>query len=244
MKRPWYATYPADYAAKTKHLSLEEHGAYRLLMDHYYETGLPIPNDPDVIKKILRVSRQKTRKIMLILVLFFREIDGKLYHERIEEELEKAKEIHKVKSDAANKRWGNEPPYSDADAYARLQPQSQSHSSTNKDLSNPVDSTQEKIPAMHYTAGRIVKLYHDMLPELIPIKRITPKLEQQIKFIHMLPKIGCHKLKHWEHFFARVQRSDWLTGRTRNEPSWYSLRGLLEIETYTRIAEGHYDNRK
>ena len=35
----WYARYPRDYGEKTAHLSLAEHGAYTLLLDHYMTSG-------------------------------------------------------------------------------------------------------------------------------------------------------------------------------------------------------------
>ena len=54
--RPWYAKYPGDYNMKTQHLTLEEHGAYNLLMDYYYATRSPIPDDPDVIARCLDIK--------------------------------------------------------------------------------------------------------------------------------------------------------------------------------------------
>lgn len=89
----WYPHYPGDYLRDTRFLTLEEHGAYRLLMDFYYSTGKPIPSDIERIRRILGVSKQKTRKIMKVLVDFFEEKDGLLYHKKIELELDKALKI-------------------------------------------------------------------------------------------------------------------------------------------------------
>ena len=41
MKNFWYPHYPGDYGRDTGHLSLIEHGAYRLLLDHCYMTAKP-----------------------------------------------------------------------------------------------------------------------------------------------------------------------------------------------------------
>lgn len=39
---PWYPRFTGDYSRKTSHLTMLEHGAYNLLLDHYYATGKPL----------------------------------------------------------------------------------------------------------------------------------------------------------------------------------------------------------
>lgn len=41
----YYKRHLGDYAKDTRHLSLAEHGAYCLLLDYYYSTERPIPDD-------------------------------------------------------------------------------------------------------------------------------------------------------------------------------------------------------
>lgn len=41
----YYKRHLGDYAKDTKHLSLMEHGAFCLLLDYYYATEKPIPDD-------------------------------------------------------------------------------------------------------------------------------------------------------------------------------------------------------
>lgn len=41
----YYKRHLGDYAKDTKHLSLAEHGAFCLLLDYYYATEKPIPDD-------------------------------------------------------------------------------------------------------------------------------------------------------------------------------------------------------
>jgi len=100
----WYRKYPGDYLRDTMHLTLEECGAYERLMDIYYSTGKPIPDDIDLIKRYFRESRQKTRKIMKVLGDFFEEKDGLLWHKKIEFELSKSLKIHETA--VANGRAG------------------------------------------------------------------------------------------------------------------------------------------
>lgn len=50
----WYPRYTGDYSRDTAHLSLVEHGAYNMLLDHYYATGNPLPES---IESLMRVCR-------------------------------------------------------------------------------------------------------------------------------------------------------------------------------------------
>lgn len=50
----YYRRYPGDYMRDTAHLSLPEHGAYTLLLDHQYSTEQPIPADLDSIYRLCR----------------------------------------------------------------------------------------------------------------------------------------------------------------------------------------------
>jgi uncharacterized protein YdaU (DUF1376 family) len=52
----YYPFYVGDYARDTAHLSLAEHGAYRLLLDHQYSTEKPLPTDLEVLQRICRSS--------------------------------------------------------------------------------------------------------------------------------------------------------------------------------------------
>jgi uncharacterized protein YdaU (DUF1376 family) len=57
----WYARYPGDYLRDTAHLSLTEHDAYGLLLDHYYSTEKPLPNNKDALYPICRALNDGQR---------------------------------------------------------------------------------------------------------------------------------------------------------------------------------------
>lgn len=63
--RPWYPFYVGDYDRKTAHLSMLEHGAYRLLLDHYYATRQPLPDNPKELYRICRAHTPSERKAVL-----------------------------------------------------------------------------------------------------------------------------------------------------------------------------------
>lgn len=50
----FWKRYPGDYGRDTAHLSLSEHGAYGLLLDHYYSTEAPLPADFAALYRLCR----------------------------------------------------------------------------------------------------------------------------------------------------------------------------------------------
>jgi len=50
----FYKRFMGDYAKDTAHLSLSEHGAYTLLLDHFYATEQPLPVDYPALYRICR----------------------------------------------------------------------------------------------------------------------------------------------------------------------------------------------
>lgn len=114
----WYARYFRDYADKTAHLSLAEHGAYSLLLDHYFAKGGPIApaiaSAIDLLSVCYRVCRAQTDEeraaVRSVVEQFFQVgSDGALHNSRADEELEHAKKISETKALAGKagveKRW-------------------------------------------------------------------------------------------------------------------------------------------
>jgi uncharacterized protein YdaU (DUF1376 family) len=119
MNRPWMPLYVADYLADTAHLNAAEHGAYLLLIMHYWVKGR-LPADEASIMRITRMTaRQWSRSRDVLRSLF----GDDWRHERIDEELAQAIEISRKRSANAQQK------HSKGRAIAeqlRTQPQSQS----------------------------------------------------------------------------------------------------------------------
>lgn len=76
MAKQWYPFYVGDYAGDTAHLSMLEHGAYRLLLDYYYSTQKPLPKDSIKLYRICRARTQAERKAVMSAALQFFIEDG------------------------------------------------------------------------------------------------------------------------------------------------------------------------
>lgn len=84
----WMPFYVGDYLKDTAHLSTFEHGAYLLLIMHYWQHG-GLPNDDRQLAAIVRVRTEKWHQLKTRLEPFF--MQG-WTHNRIEKELAKAQE--------------------------------------------------------------------------------------------------------------------------------------------------------
>jgi len=101
-KRIWYPHYLADYDRDTADLTMLEHGAYRLLIDHYYRTGRPIPANAEISHRVCRAfAPAEKAAIDSVLHRFFVETDSGWEHQRIIQELERAANISKQRAEAA-----------------------------------------------------------------------------------------------------------------------------------------------
>lgn len=92
----------ADYESDTQHLSLMEHGAYRLLLDYYYKHKKPLPANASVLHRVCRAFADEERdSIQSVLDQFFTlKADG-WHQKRADEELKRAAEISKKRAAAA-----------------------------------------------------------------------------------------------------------------------------------------------
>ncbi len=99
MSRAWMPLYVADYLADTGHLSTAEHGAYLLLIMHYWQNeGLPV--DDTKLARICRMSARAWAGSRETLAEFF---GPGWSHARIDRELSSAKAAYERRAKAGQK---------------------------------------------------------------------------------------------------------------------------------------------
>jgi uncharacterized protein YdaU (DUF1376 family) len=145
----WMPFYPGDYLADTSRLTLEQHGAYLLLILDYWRNGPP-PDDDATLARILGITAGAWRRIAPSIRAMFRPVDGLLRHKRIDAEKEGAtnrKAKAKAKAEqAAAVRWGNPP------SNAPSMPQAM-HEQCPSPSPSPITSKAEPKPAQAAPAG-------------------------------------------------------------------------------------------
>ena len=100
--RAWMPLHIADYLADTGHLTATEHGAYLLMIMHYWQNG-SLPANERVIARIAKLTVEQWEDSRDILAMLF---GPGWSHKRIDAELSKADEIIGKRRSAAEARHG------------------------------------------------------------------------------------------------------------------------------------------
>ena len=97
------------YTGDTPHLTVEEHGAYLLLMLAYYRSEKPLPASDRALASICKMTQDQWLICKPTLAPFFTEVDGVWRHDRCDTEIKRRnEEVAKYRtraSNAVNSRW-------------------------------------------------------------------------------------------------------------------------------------------
>lgn len=228
-KNAWMPMYWGDYLRDTGHLGTIEHGAYLLLIGHYWVTGKPLPDDDYQLRHIAKVSGHNWKKIRNIIENLFEIKDGYWFHARIEGELKRLVKISDLKAEAGRK--GGLKTQADArkeDKQTATPSQSPSQSQSTSVSKEDTDG-QEAVDLWNLMAGKI---------GLSKVQVLTLSRNKKIKI--RLKEIGG--MDGWRMALVKVAESKFLTGG--NDSGWTaSFDFLLQPSSMTKLLEGNYDNR-
>jgi uncharacterized protein YdaU (DUF1376 family) len=99
MSRPWMPLYIADYLGDTQHLSTIEHGAYLLLIMHYWQQEC-LPTDETRLARIARMTLKEWSNAKATLAALF---DPDWKHGRIDAEIAHTDEKYDARAKAGHK---------------------------------------------------------------------------------------------------------------------------------------------
>lgn len=99
MNRPWMLLYVGDYLGDTGHLTTVQHGAYLLLMMHYWRKG-ELPDDDRQLSKITKLPLKTWCEYRPTLQDFFHE---GWKHKRIDAELARMMRVSEKRALAGQK---------------------------------------------------------------------------------------------------------------------------------------------
>jgi uncharacterized protein YdaU (DUF1376 family) len=107
----WYPKYYGDYMKDTSDLSLAEHGAYNILLDHCYATEEQLVDDEMAWFRICgAITNEEQEAVRRVVKRFFPiKKNGKCHNKRIASELAKQQEVSSKRREAgragAEARW-------------------------------------------------------------------------------------------------------------------------------------------
>lgn len=102
----------------------------------------------------------------------------------------------------------------------------------------PTKDTIQKTENNRVPFAEIVDLYHEILPQLPGVKKLTEKRKKQIK-ARWFESEKTQTLEWWKEFFGYVRQSAFLLGE--NDRKWTAdLEWITTESRFTKIIEGKY----
>lgn len=86
----YFTMFVGDYLRDTMHLTTRQHGAYQLLLMHYYGTGRPLPLHDEAIRMITRLQPVEWKSDRAAVMAYFTEEQDGWHQKRADKELTKA----------------------------------------------------------------------------------------------------------------------------------------------------------
>ena len=86
----FFKLYIGDYQRDTAHLSVTEHGAFLLMLQHYYATEKPLPTGKALHRMLRAQDKAEREAIDAVAAQFWTETPGGLINERADAEITKA----------------------------------------------------------------------------------------------------------------------------------------------------------
>lgn len=168
--RPWMPLYIGDYLADTGHLSTVEHGAYMLLIMHYWQND-GIPDDDRRLASISRLDMEAWQCVRPTLADLF---EPGWKHKRIDAELTHAKQVQSKRRASAQLR------HSKCNANAEQTERYVRVAVSVEDSSNGSGKgvyTRERLDAIEAEAREAAGLENDPSPGLLVLAPLTGMLD-------------------------------------------------------------------
>jgi uncharacterized protein YdaU (DUF1376 family) len=139
----WLPLFVGDYLRDTMHLTVEQHGAYLLLLMHYWVRRGPLPDDDGQLAAIAKIDPKTWKKsVRAVVGNFFHIRDGKWTQKRMQSEIARADGISEDRSNAGKAgneaRWGGD----------RKQDRKTDSKPVAKDIAKPVANPSQNDPPL------------------------------------------------------------------------------------------------
>ncbi|MDP9630060.1 UNVERIFIED_ORG: uncharacterized protein YdaU (DUF1376 family) [Ensifer adhaerens] len=196
--RAWMPLHIADYLADTGHLTATEHGAYLMLIMHYWQNG-QLPESERLIARIARLTADQWEESREVLAMLF---GTGWTHKRIDAELAKADDIIEKRRSAASSRHGKSKSNASAEQMqstcsdTRVPPLTDNLSTSS--LRSDVCPEPEKSAPTSPTAIELPALNGDMVPvseadvaewsEAFPAVQVRQQLAAMRSWLNANPK--------------------------------------------------------
>ncbi|WP_181708780.1 YdaU family protein [Chthonobacter rhizosphaerae] len=246
--RPWYRRYGSDFIAGTLGLTLEEKGAYSIILDLMYDRGRPIPDDPRYIAGVCGCSIRKWSAIRARLVALgkIQIVDGSITNRRAERELENDAKASQKLAESGSKGGQKRAENAAASnpnrglAVATLKHRAHKPEPDPELGASSLRSDAEFLPADRDVLTSAFDAYNSIAAQVGWPKAVKLNRARQVSLKARLADAGG--LEGWRAALNRARDAPCLTGR--NDRGWVAdLDFFLQPQSFLRLIEGRYDQR-
>lgn len=256
----FFKLYIGDYQRDTAHLSVTEHGAYMLMLQHYYATEKPLPSGKALHRMLRAQDKAERDAIDVVVAQFWTLTEDGLVNGRADHEIKKAgtqaetnRQIAVAREEARKARRAQH-----EQSTNRATNDEPNHSQTpdtreeKKDLApselvgNAVSDVWKCPPCPH---EEIVRLYGEHLPQLPRCIALNDQRRSHIgarwRQVCVDAKFSRAEGLDWfSDFFRDVSRSRFLTGNGgpgKDGRIWRAdLDWLMNPTNFLKVFEGRY----
>jgi len=244
----YYSHHIGDFIKDTSRLTDSQAMTYLRLIWLYYDTEKPFENNLDALAFKIGAD---TKLVKLIIENFF-EIDGDVIrHSRCDKEIEGYRAKSEGGKKGAEKRWGKKD--SDSLPITNLMLEQCDLNTNRKPLTvnhiKPLYVNIDDVSPIDCPHEQIVKIYHDILPELrsIEVWSDTRKSYLKQRWREIIKQHGLKTkqegIEYFIEFFKFVRDSKFLMGkveRKEGKPFQADLEWILKPTNFVNIIERKY----
>jgi uncharacterized protein YdaU (DUF1376 family) len=224
-----------DWTRDTAHLSVEEEGVYRRLLDHYYESEQPISAETQSVIRRLRLAGHEHSLGIILSEFFSLESDG-YHHGRCDIEI--AKYQAKAEANRGNGKLGGRPrkPEENPDGFENEPTDNLNHKplTTNQEPEEIKGSRDQQ--AEHVPCAEIFGAYAKALPELPQLKLKDEARKKAIRSLWRQSK-KFQTVDFWDRYFNYVRGIPFLMGMRGIGFDW-----LMKPANFKKVLEGNYQD--
>lgn len=233
----WFKSYPADYRDDTWHLTLAEHGAYKLLIDHYMHHEKPLPDNDNALASIVGVDPKTWATVSANVRVFFTPKKGKLVHKRCEAELNCSFDKRKDGKKRASKyrKSLNTVTRDERVSNAPRGEERRGEESIKKEDTNVS-------PKDDFDYDNFVDIWNSSIlkTSISKCQKLSPARKTAIRA--RMKDTFENNIDFWQQACDKIVNSSFLTGNNRNN-FMASFDWVLNPKNIIKILEGNYDDK-
>lgn len=243
----YYQFHISDYALHTSHLTLEEDAVFRRLLDFYYDTESPIPEETKPVIRRLRLSGYECQVEAVLQEFFILEADG-WHNLRADSVIQE----YNLKAERAreNGKRGGRPKKNKVLRTPETKPviygmQEKSGSKANEEpiTSNENKNHTSKSAISPCPVEKIIEIYKSIAANLPGVRVVADSTKAAIS-ARWRSDEKFRTLEFWEKYFRYCEDNEFLSGRSDGKPGQKPFRAdldwLVKASNFAKVLNEKY----